>query len=156
MKKNRNSGFTLLELAIALVVVGLLATIAYPTYLEAVRKTRRSDAKVALLRIAQVLERCYIEYNAYNDSNCAAVDNSDNTKLAGGYSASDEGYYTLSESSSKALLADSFAFKATPAGVQTGDRCGSFTYDHLGTKGVTGDADGNGTGGESADVALCW
>ena len=41
---NKNSGVTLFELMIAVAIVGILAAIAYPSYNEAMRKSRRSAA----------------------------------------------------------------------------------------------------------------
>jgi len=134
-------GFTLIELMITLVVVGILAAIAYPAYTEQVRKTRRSDAMAALMRTAQVLERCYTEFNAYNDTNCPAVDNGNNTKLDSNYTTTDGGYYTLSATT---LTATAFTLKATrdPNGPQKNDKCGDLTYSHIGVKGVVSAAAG--------------
>jgi type IV pilus assembly protein PilE len=38
-------GFTLIELMIVVAVVGILAAIAYPSYQDSVRKSRRADAR---------------------------------------------------------------------------------------------------------------
>ena len=95
---SRVGGFTLIELMITVVIVSILATIAYPSYVEQVRKTRRSDAQTALLRSTQSLERCYTEYNAYNDTSCAAVAAS-GTDLAATYQGTQGGYYTLGANS---------------------------------------------------------
>jgi type IV pilus assembly protein PilE len=58
-------GFTLIELMIAVAIVGILAAIAYPSYLGSVRKAHRSDAKTALLDLAQREERYMSTSNAY-------------------------------------------------------------------------------------------
>ena len=50
-------GFSLLELLIAVAIAGILASIAYPSYLTQVRKGRRSDAMQALSQIQQAQER---------------------------------------------------------------------------------------------------
>ncbi len=50
-------GFSLLELMIALVVVGVLASIAYPSYQNSVRKSRRAEAVTALSALQQAQER---------------------------------------------------------------------------------------------------
>jgi len=140
-------GFTLIELMITVAILAIVAAIAYPAYTSQVRKTQRADAKAALMRTAQVLERCYTEFNAYNDSNCPAVDNTDNTKLATAYTTTENGYYTLSATT---LTATAFTLQATrnANGPQKNDKCGDFTFNHIGATGVV-----NATGVTAAD---CW
>ena len=58
-------GFTLVELMIAVAIVGILASIAYPSYQDSVRKSRRADAKGALLGFANAMERHFTENNSY-------------------------------------------------------------------------------------------
>ena len=58
-------GFTLIELMIAVAIVGILAGIAYPSYQDSVRKSRRADAKGALLGFANAMERYFTENNSY-------------------------------------------------------------------------------------------
>jgi type IV pilus assembly protein PilE len=50
-------GFTLIELMVGIVVAGILAALAYPTFLDAVRKSRRSEAVAALAVLQQAQER---------------------------------------------------------------------------------------------------
>lgn len=52
-------GFTLIELMIAVVIIGLIATIAYPSYTRSVERSVRSDGQTALLQAASEMERCY-------------------------------------------------------------------------------------------------
>lgn len=61
----RAKGFTLIEVMIAVVVIGLLAAVAYPSYQDAIRKSRRADAKAALSELTQFMERIYTENNTY-------------------------------------------------------------------------------------------
>ena len=62
-------GFSLLELMITLVVVGILAAVSYPSYINHIQKTRRSDAITSLLDLQAQLERCYA--NDFSYQNCA-------------------------------------------------------------------------------------
>lgn len=54
--KKPASGFTLVELMITVAIVGILAAIAYPSYVDSVRKGRRNDGMNTLLDAAQKLE----------------------------------------------------------------------------------------------------
>ena len=53
------SGFTLIELMITVLIVAILAAVAYPAYTEQIRKAKRAEGKAALLRAAQLQERAY-------------------------------------------------------------------------------------------------
>lgn len=56
---SRLAGFTLIEVMIVVVIVGLLAAIAYPAYLDQVRASRRTEAKSLLLQATNRQERFY-------------------------------------------------------------------------------------------------
>jgi type IV pilus assembly protein PilE len=58
-------GVTLLELMIVVVIIGIMASIAYPNYREFVARAKRNEAKAALLQIAQNQERFYLQNNTY-------------------------------------------------------------------------------------------
>lgn len=63
----KNKGFTLIELMIAVAIVGILAAIAYPSYTEYVRKTRIAEAAATILEVAQIAERYYSQNGDYVD-----------------------------------------------------------------------------------------
>ncbi len=58
-------GVTLLEMLVALIVLGLLSTLAFPVYQESVRKARRAEGRVAVLTVMQQQERHYSRYGFY-------------------------------------------------------------------------------------------
>jgi type IV pilus assembly protein PilE len=51
--RHHESGFTLIELMITVVVVSILAAIAFPSYAMFMKKSRRGDAEATLMDIAQ-------------------------------------------------------------------------------------------------------
>ena len=67
----KSVGFTLIEMIIAITIIAILAGIAYPVYIDYVRKTNRAEAKVELMDAAQRLQRCYTALGRFNDAaNC--------------------------------------------------------------------------------------
>jgi type IV pilus assembly protein PilE len=60
---NTEHGFSLFELLIVLVIISILANIAYPIYTHALIKTRRTEAKIALMDLANRIESYYLENN---------------------------------------------------------------------------------------------
>ncbi|HEZ0502996.1 TPA: type IV pilin protein [Neisseria meningitidis] len=71
--KNVQKGFTLLELMIAVAILGILTLITYPSYKTYIRRVRLSEVKSTLLMNAQNLERYYRQKGTF--------ENYDQTKL---------------------------------------------------------------------------
>jgi type IV pilus assembly protein PilE len=63
-----NRGVTLLELLIAVMVVGIIAALAYPSFTGAIRKSRRADAMAALTQVMQAQERWRANNTTYSGS----------------------------------------------------------------------------------------
>lgn len=118
-------GFTLIELMIALAVVALLAMVALPAYQSQVQKSRRADAKVALMNAAQALERCAANDPAagYTAAGCPSFPKT-----------SSEGFYSIT---APTLTATTYTLTAQPVadGPQAGDaQCASLSLDQTGTR----------------------
>ena len=68
MNRSRSSGFTLIELMVVVVITAILASIAVPAYNSSVRKSRRTEAKTALMDLAAREERYFATQNVYSSS----------------------------------------------------------------------------------------
>jgi type IV pilus assembly protein PilE len=132
----RNRGFSLIELLIVMVIAGILAMIAVPSYQASVIKSRRADGRVVLNDTAQRLERCYTQFGAYDAADCAIADEDEIT--------SQEGFYVLTVDVQDAVT---YELTAAPAGPQVDDtECGSLTLTNTGVRDITGDG----------DIERCW
>ncbi|QKX17359.1 type IV pilin protein [Microbulbifer sp. YPW1] len=126
-------GFTLIELMIVVAIIGIISAIAYPSYMESVRKSNRADAKAALNDVSHRLQRCFTAYSDYTHASCAVGQTLDDGRSV----SSGEGMYTVTGN----LTATTFALTAAPVAgtTQAGDsKCGSFTLTQAGVKGASG------------------
>lgn len=137
---NKNAGFTLIELMITVAVIGILAAIAIPNYLDYLRRAARTDAKTTLMENAQFLERNFTEAGRYDrDSAGTAV------ALPSTVSPKDgTAKYTVTLTATQT----SYTLSATPVagGFMDGDDCGSLTLNQLGQRGTSG----------TLGIAPCW
>jgi len=163
MRKNSESGFTLIELMITVVILGILVGVGYPSYINYVTEARRSDATINITRIASLQEKFFTECGRYADTlgvsgtprNCAGGV-MDAGLVAGG--ATREGHYILTAvvapgpAPVNAPGGGGFTLTATPVGLQaTRDavKCTTLTINQTGVKAATG-THGGPTGGR------CW
>ncbi|WP_166371767.1 type IV pilin protein [Psychromonas sp. SA13A] len=112
--KNKK-GFTLIELLIVVAIVGILASIAYPSYQDSVTKSRRADAQGALQGLAQAMERHYTTEGTYTGAASAGSPTIFSTKSPIDGTVI---YYNLLIAST---TASTYIIGAEPTGVQAGD-----------------------------------
>lgn len=108
----KNTGFTLIEVMIVVAIIGILAGIAYPSYLEQVRKSNRSDAKIALSDVAQRLQRCFTAHGTYKPAAAGTCDVVDKVTSAAGIT-SPEGFYVVKLEAADHFPA-TYTLKASP------------------------------------------
>ena len=95
MKMKRTFGFSLIELMIALAIVGILAAVAYPSYRNYVIRSSRAAAQTELLQLAAQQEKIYLNSNAYAFSVTAAYNGRSDGGLGKTTGRTDDRKYTI-------------------------------------------------------------
>jgi type IV pilus assembly protein PilE len=144
----RIRGFSLIELVVAMCILGILTAIAVPSYMNYTRTSNRTDATRTITLDAQALERCYSQTFSY--AGCSGPGGAAITGASGSTTntTSSQGYYTVTINLPNA---QSYIITATPAkSPQTGDSsCTSFTLNSQGTQGAVSSSGTNTT-------QTCW
>ncbi|MBY8966541.1 type IV pilin protein [Algiphilus sp.] len=112
----RQSGVTLIELMIAVAIVGILATIAYPSYLSYQERTRRAEGQSCLVELANTQERFYARNSRYSDRFSELRPDADAT-----CGESDVYELEIKEATSACPLSACFDLRAAAVGAQAGD-----------------------------------
>lgn len=148
-----SSGLTLVELLIALTIIGILAAIAYPSYLDQVRKSRRAVAKSALLDAANREEQYFFSKRSYASLTDLGYTTTYFGKDGSPTSEADAVYQlsamTVNESPGTCgtALPPCFQLSATPWHDQINDACNTFTLASDNVRDVSGG---------SASASECW
>jgi len=135
--RTASKGFTLIELMIVVAIVGIITAIAYPSYMNYVRKSHRAEIAQLLVEAAQGLERYYSRAGQYT----AKSGVTDYVVPAG------NAWYTVGVNRED----QAFTITATPANntMMANDVCGTFTLDQTGRR-------NNPVMAPGVTTAFCW
>lgn len=151
----RQQGFTLIELMVVVAVIAVLSAIAIPAYDQSVTKARRADAKVALMKLAQLQEAYFSNNNRYAITLAELLTSSPEgfSSIVGTTAQSPQNYYTLTLTPG-AVATRSFTLTAAPYGdmiTREGKMsvsCKGLTMDSTGQRGISG--------GGTGSIQDCW
>lgn len=158
-KKKLKAGFTVIEITVVLLIIMILALIAYPNYQHAVIKTKRSEGKAALMKTMQQQERYFSSHMRYfafdlsaNEGNTAIQSEVNNEPSANGFSwfsgeSASASAYEISAQACDDDIRECVLLLATPGTGRVDARfhdatCGVLTLDSTGKK--------------SAAATHCW
>ena len=131
-KKIGTNGFSLLELVIVLAVIGVLLTLAIPSYQRYTQRVHRAEAIRMMLAIADCQERIRASTGFYDTSSCGEGFNSNSHELR------------IEPPDSTASLEFTIIAQLLHG---SNDACGNLSLDQTGSRGISGD---------QAIVGKCW
>ncbi|HET8883054.1 MAG TPA: type IV pilin protein, partial [Solimonas sp.] len=142
--------FTLIELMVVVVIISILAMIAYPSYMKTVGKSHRRAAQACLVNYAQYMERFYTANMRYDEDVAGTANTLPDTDCESDQNTGKDYDYTIVAAS---LTQSTYTLSAAPKpGSAQADRdaaCGTLTINQAGTRGAAGST-------EAAAVEKCW
>lgn len=143
MKSGRQSGFTLIELMITVAIIGILASIAYPSYTKYVREARRAEAQSDMLKMQLGMEKWRANRASYRSDASASAQGvaTTNTPANAGFGGTNSYYtYTITDTTGSTYTINA---TAVTGGSQANDVAGStsctpLTLNQNGVKGPSG------------------
>ncbi|PKM32074.1 MAG: pilus assembly protein PilE [Gammaproteobacteria bacterium HGW-Gammaproteobacteria-12] len=135
---NQQQGFTLIEVMIVVLIIGILATIAYPNYSDYVKRGNRAEGQAFLNDVSARQERYFSQNNAYitNDADAGKLALQSGNK-------SETGKYVLALSK----VNDDGGYTLTAEEQFNDTKCGNLTLNARGVRGRTG---------SGMSIADCW
>ncbi|MFC3152184.1 type IV pilin protein [Litoribrevibacter euphylliae] len=126
MKSSKsNQGFSLVELMIGVVIIGILGVVAFPSYQEFIRTGNRADAMGQLVELTIEME----QFRASNNTYAGAAQGGGDTGTPDSDLLMELDEYVTNNYTVTILAADrdSFMLRAVPVGMQEDDVCGTIT-----------------------------
>ncbi len=154
MSKTHQNGFTLIELMMAVAIIGIIAAIAIPNYMDYMDRSKRSVGMALLQELAALQERRFAQTSAYVTSNGdldKLVGSSKELNNAAGAAqrvVSENLYYEISVAS--AAGDGGYTLTATPGPAFSDPACGNLTLNALGVKGRSA------SGPDALLLEQCW
>ena len=135
-----NQGFTLIELMITVAIVGILASLAYPSYTQYIVRSNRSSAVSFVMNLASKQEQYNLDARQYTNQ----------LSLLGAASIPTEvsNNYTLTLAADNTVAPPTYSITATPTGTQLArdTLCGTLSINQTGLKTISG----------TSAVNKCW
>ncbi len=131
MKFQRNKGFSLIELMVAVVIVGILAAIAVPSYQSHIIKASRAAAQTELLELANIQEKIYLNSNAYTPNMTTAYNGTSAGGLGKTTGLTTDGKYTLAFTG---VPGQTYTITATPVAGKSQEGDGNITISENGQR----------------------
>jgi len=158
--KSRQQGFTLIELMITVAIIGILSSVAVPSYMSYVTKSKRTEAKTEVLRIAQLQESYYVQNLSYakklNGTGGLGFSSTWRNTETELYRINTQGLPTSCDGTNNSPCSG-YRITAQPIvgnGQDNDEKCTRFRLDNTGKKGAKG------TGGSgfynAAVIKECW
>lgn len=160
-KNNEQLGFTLIELMITVAILGILSAISVPSYLAYVQKSKRTEAKTELLRIAQLQESYYVQNLSY----AKALNGTGGLGFPNTSEATESNLYTVTSTATPSTCdgtntspCTGYSIVAVPVsgkGQDNDTKCSQgFSLNNIGQKGARSASDSNFT--TAATIKECW
>ena len=119
----RSQGMTLIELVIVMAVMGILLTLAIPSYQNHMLRVHRTEAIRMLLQASMCQQRIYASHGNYDTKQCHPGSEYQRYQIA--YQPPD-------------TLGRTYIAMATPKGAQLADPCGSLSLEQNGARSISG------------------
>jgi type IV pilus assembly protein PilE len=132
--EGHGSGFSLIEVLIVIVLLGVLLTIAVPQYQQFVQRGYRVEAITLLIETAACQERIRADTGVYDPDRCTQVGQGNQHYQIVSLPAADDAI-------------NGFVLSATPLNRSAQDNCGTLGLDHTGRRTITGPA---------GNLWACW